>query len=200
MKQYTVARVSGAPDWAQIEAVSVDEHLWLAPVPIAMTAQLCYDEARLYVRLCAREANIRAEHDAPMSMVCEDSCMEFFFTPDPDNLRYFNFEINPNGRTYIGLCRSNPDHVRLAPLDEDVLLQKRMQRTPDGWQACYRIPLDFIRLFFPDFSLRSGAVLRGNFYKCGDLTVQPHYIAWNRVDSPRPDFHLPEYFGLLTLA
>ena len=38
MKQYTVVRVSGAPDWAQIEAVSVDEHLWLAPAPIAMTA------------------------------------------------------------------------------------------------------------------------------------------------------------------
>ncbi len=200
MKHYTVARVSGAPDWAQIESVSVDEHLWLAPAPIAMTAQLCYDEAQLYVHLRANEANIRAEHTAPLSPVCEDSCMEFFFTPDPANLRYFNFEVNLNERMYIGLCRSNPDHARLILPNEQSLLHTHAQRTDDGWEVFYRIPLSFIRLFFPDFSLQPGAVLRGNFYKCGDLTVQPHYISWNRVDTAAPDFHLPTYFGLLTLA
>ena len=45
-----------------------------------------------------------------------------------------------------------------------------------------------------------GMTLRANFYKCGDDTAQPHYIAWNAVDHPTPNFHLPQYFGELHLT
>jgi hypothetical protein len=38
---------------------------------------------------------------------------------------------------------------------------------------------------------------RANFYKCGDKTSHPHWLTWNPVDKPRPDFHLPQYFGTL---
>ena len=34
-----------------------------------------------------------------------------------------------------------------------------------------------------------------NFYKCGDLTVNKHYLAWQPVGTERPDYHRPEYFG-----
>lgn len=30
-------------------------------------------------------------------------------------------------------------------------------------------------------------------------SAQPHYIAWNAVDHPTPNFHLPQYFGELHL-
>ena len=81
----------------------------------------------------------------------------------------------------------------------DDLFQAISTRTEDGLEITYRIPFDFIRLFYPDFSAGSGTVLRGNFCKCGNLTVQKHYLLWNPIESDTPNFHLPEYFGVLVL-
>ena len=41
--------------------------------------------------------------------------------------------------------------------------------------------------------------LLGNFYKCGDATEMPHYLSWNPIQTERPDFHRPEFFGELYL-
>ena len=41
--------------------------------------------------------------------------------------------------------------------------------------------------------------MRGNFYKCGNLTTNKHYLAWNHVDSETPNFHVPESFGTLMI-
>ena len=43
------------------------------------------------------------------------------------------------------------------------------------------------------------ASLRGNFYKCGDLTAHPHFLSWNPINTPKPDFHRPDFFGELIL-
>ena len=47
--------------------------------------------------------------------------------------------------------------------------------------------------------LEAGMTIRGNFFKCGDDTAQEHYMSWNAVDVPHPNFHLPDYFGRITL-
>ena len=41
--------------------------------------------------------------------------------------------------------------------------------------------------------------LLGNFYKCGDATLLPHYLSWSQIDTEQPDFHRPEFFGELLL-
>jgi len=38
---------------------------------------------------------------------------------------------------------------------------------------------------------------KANFFKCGDDTQQPHFLSWQPIDTPRPDFHRPEFFGFL---
>ncbi|MBR6089456.1 MAG: hypothetical protein IKP86_05955, partial [Anaerolineaceae bacterium] len=74
----------------------------------------------------------------------------------------------------------------------------RTARTEDGWEGYYQIPLEYIRLFYPEFDF-SGA-LRANIYKCGDQTVNKHYLSWNPIDSEKPDFHRPEDFGIMYYA
>ena len=199
MRTYTISRVSGAPDWDAVPELQVDEHLWLESDHIAMQAQICYDEDALYVRMTAVEPQIRAEHNAPMSTVCEDSCMEFFFCPNAEDDRYVNIEINPNCCTYIGIRSCRADGIRLAPKDEDGLFQKQAIRTETGWQVSYRIPVSFLRVLFPGYALIPGAVIRANCYKCGDRTEKPHYLSWNPVDSPKPDFHRSCDFGIMIL-
>ena len=102
----------------------MDNYQWCEQLDIKMKSQICYDENGLYVHLRAWEKDIRAEGTELLSRVCEDSCMEFFFTPGDDE-RYFNLEINPNGQMYIGFGHNMDDLIRLALQDEQGLLQKR---------------------------------------------------------------------------
>lgn len=200
MNHYTITRVSGKPDWSKIPCLEVNNFQWLPALDIRMKAQLCYDETGIHVHLRAWEQNIRAEYNEPLSMVCEDSCMEFFFRPVEADLRYFNFEINPNGCTYIGFGPDMPNLVRLIPQEEDTFLQKKTGYTDDGWEVYYTVPVSMIQVFFPGYILEPGKKIYANCYKCGDETKQPHFISWNPIESETPNFHRPQDFGLMELG
>ena len=197
MEKYIIRRICGSFDWNEIPALLVDNWQWQEPLDIAMQARICCDSSHLHLLLSAQEKNIRAEHTSPLSMVCEDSCMEFFFRPDENDLRYFNFEINPNGAMFIGFGSGRENLVRL--MSDLSLFMPQAGLTADGWSARLRIPADFIRIFFPDFELTPGKVLLANCYKCGHKTAVPHYLTWNRVSSPVPSFHRPTDFGRMEL-
>ena len=199
MKTYTIIRRPAELHWQDVPALQVDECLWLPPADISMQAQVCYDDAALYVRLSVREQNIRAEHKTPGCMVCEDSCMEFFFCPAAGDDRYFNFEWNPNAQLYLGSGPNRYDSVRLLVQDEQTLFAPCPARTADGWELAFRVPVSFVRRFVPDFALTPGTALRANCFKCGEFTPQPHYYSWNPVTSETPDFHRPCDFGQMLL-
>ena len=191
---YLIRSVQGKPDWDRIPRLEVDRVLWRPDCGIRAIGQFCHDARFLHVHLRAAEKQIRAEYSAPLSPVCQDSCLEFFFMPDRED-RYFNFEINPNGCLYVGFGHGREDSTALYREDMRALFGIRPMKTADGWEVFYRIPLSFLRLFWPDFSMTGS--LRANVYKCGDRTEHPHYLAWNPVGSAVPDFHRPEDFGLM---
>lgn len=199
METYTITRVTGTPDWSKIPELKLAHHLWLPSEEISATARLAYDEEAIYVKMQAVEPNIRAEYTEPLSPVCQDSCMEFFFCPAAEDDRYVNIEMNPNCCTHIGVGSCRADSVRIIPKDEQALLQKTACRTPEGWEITYRIPVFFLRALFPGYALESGNVIRANCYKCGDLSQTPHYLSWNKVEHPTPDFHRSCDFGTMLL-
>ena len=199
MREYTITRVSGKPDWSRIPALQVDTVNWLPDAGVTTRAQICYDEKGLYVHMWSREKDIRAEVKAPLGMVCDDSCMEFFFRPDETDGRYFNIEMNPLGNTYIGICYDRDWECRLAPNGEDELMQKQVGPTADGWEVFYTVPVSFIRVFFPGYELTSGKKIYANCFKCGELTVRSHFLSWNPCTSAEPDFHQIRDFGLMVL-
>ena len=196
-KSYFMVKVQGKPDWTAIPELSADTILWEPDCGIRAFGQFCYDDGNLYVHLRAVEKEIRAKYTAPLSPVYQDSCLEFFFMPY-DGDRYFNFEINPNGCLYIEFGHNRSDRFALYRGDIQDRFDIRTARTEDGWEVYYQIPLEYIRLFYPEFDF-SGA-LRANIYKCGDQTVNKHYLSWNPIDSEKPDFHRPEDFGIMYYA
>lgn len=198
MNTYVITHVHGQPDWEKVPALAVDQILWLPDAGIRMTQQICYDEEKLYIHQKAVESPLRAEHTDVLAQVCEDSCMEFFFCP-ADN-RYFNFEWNLNGCLYLGFRTGRRNAVRLQLKNHKELFGFRGSETPEGWEIFYEIPAAFVQLFVPEFSLEPGKLLRANCYKCGDLTPQPHYLAWNPVTSEQPDFHRSQDFGTMILG
>ena len=123
--------------------------------------------------------------------------MEFFFSPCPADGRYLNFEVNPNGCLHLGFGHGRHDSMRLLLKKADERFGIKTARTADGWELTYRIPLEFLRCFYPELELKSGLTMTANCYKCGDCTVNPHFLAWNPPASETPDFHRPQDFGKL---
>ena len=66
---------------------------------------------------------------------------------------------------------------------------------PTIWSVEYRLPIAILEKYCSVNKPASGVTWRANFYKCADETSQPHWLTWNKVDHPTPNFHLPQYFG-----
>lgn len=195
MNKTGIARVNGAPDWTEIAVIPIDYMVHPTEAKIKAFAQIAYDDTALYLHLSAEEQQIRAEMRDPLGQTCDDSCLEFFFRPDPKQMRYFNFEYNLNCVPFVGVGNSIDDLVRLFPLEET--FHAHAERTEGGWEVFYQVPFSFIRVFFPEFAPKTGDILLANFYKCGDETEIPHYFAWKKPADRRCGFHCPELFGEL---
>ena len=199
MRSYTIQKISGAPNWDAIEKLPIDQLLWTENCDIQAWAQVCWDENGLYIRQTAKESIVRAELEGPLERVCNDSCLEFFLRPT-EALHYLNFEFNPNASLYLGFRTGRANAVRLIPEKYLEEFNAKTARTADGWELIYQIPFAFIQLFFPQWEAKAGMKMYGNFYKCGDETPNPHYRAWNPIDSATPEFHRPQDFGALILG
>jgi hypothetical protein len=163
---------------------------------ISAQTQICWDEENLYIRQQAWEKEIRMEESGPLAMPCQDSCMEFFFSPTR-RPGYFNIEINPGKAIFLGYGPEPKYLTRLLVPEVEELFDIQVQFTEGGWVLRYRIPFAFIRWFFPEFEAKAGGVIHANAYKCGNKTVKAHYLTWNPIFENGHGFHCPQYFGEL---
>lgn len=199
MYEYTIARRNADHDWNTVEKVEMLHELHKRHQhDVRAWFQVCYDDEAIYVKLTAKESQIRAELHGLLDEICEDSCLEFFLCPIEGDDRYFNIEVNPNGILYHGFGTNVKNLQRLIPETPSILPQ--IHRTEDGWTAEYAIPYTLIRLFFPDFAPAPGKSVKANCYKCGDYTIAPHWLCWCKVSEELSTFHCPAYFGTMYFA
>ena len=192
-QRYRIPGTRGA-DWSVPERVPLTHTGWLPESPVSAWFQACHDEQALYISMEAEEDDIRATLRGPLEQVCNDSCLEFFFAPDSRDERYFNFEFNPLGTLYLGFGAGRPTRVRQIPQNPEPF-QIRTWREDRTWGVSFAVPASFVRLYFPEFRLSGESC--GNFYKCGDQTSVPHYLAWAPLSCSSPDFHRRWDFGRL---
>ena len=159
--------------------------------------------AYLAVEFRVRGLDLRSMELEDCGRSWEDSCCEFFIA-HPSDGTYYNFELTCAGSL---LCAKRVDRNNFTHFGADAL--KRVKRHCSlsreardiaggihSWSVAMLIPFDLIGLDGKALP----ASLRGNFYKCGDLTATPHYVSWSPVGTPSPDFHRPEYFGELIIS
>lgn len=169
--------------------------------PIAAYS-IAHDGDRLYIHFFVRGNCLKAIYTEDQSPVWTDSCVEFFVQP-PGSELYYNFEFNCIGTCYAAKRTSRED---FALLNTDELSQVKryaaLGRKPfqemEGlfvWDVLVSIPFSLIGLDAKNLPNS----IRANFYKCADGTILPHYLSWNPIETPKPDFHRPEFFGELFL-
>ncbi len=194
MQQYVIKKQTEEFCWENVPVLKIQDPLRPTDADVSAWAQIYYNDEALFVRLSAREAEIRAELTGALDPICEDSCLEFFFCPMENDKHYFNIECNLNGAIYLGFATNVYDLVRLVPEEPQIIPSAK--RIQDGWQVEYKIPYSFIRHFMPQFNVFSGKKIRANAYKCGDETVIPHCLCWQKVPQLKEaSFHNPDAFG-----
>jgi hypothetical protein len=209
---YAIQRVAdfgsdlpGPVRWERFPPIRIDRYLWLANgYEPRVEARLCWSASFLYVRFRVGEEDPTVRYTKFQDPVYKDSCVEFFVDMFPaKKLGYVNFEMNSAGTLLaaFGLDRSHRQPLWPEDLAGMGVVTAREQWAGVGpaWSVEYKLPLGLFRKLYGE-EIRPGHRAAANFYKCGDDTPVPHYGAWSPVDTPKPDFHRPEFFGELIFA
>jgi hypothetical protein len=200
LENYAVKRFNG--DWGAVSKARVSRYPWGCEYQPDCAARLAWSEGGLLLMMEALEPreNMRMTESGRSRFVHKDSCMEFFLQPVPGRDKgYINWEISPIGAYHVAVGTCRHDRRRFSEDEIDDLALKPFMDEAEGravrWGFTAELTADFIRRSFPDFSLKSGARMRGNFMKCGDETRTPHFGMWNPGVTPEPDYHREECFG-----
>jgi hypothetical protein len=194
--------------WAQAEILELKNYMGSQPEHFPKTlAKLLYDDRNIYVFFKVEDQYVRAVAQKPNDPVCQDSCVEFFFTPGEDISKgYFNVEINCGGTMLM--CHQaarNENKIEVSEQDcRKIKICASMPKIvepeikePTIWTVQYYLPLEVLEKYVKVKRPAAGVKWRTNFYKCADDTSHPHWSTWSLVNRPKPDFHQPQYFGTL---
>ena len=163
--------------------------------------RIAHSDDAVVVMFDVEEEHLRAVAMDDHGRVWEDSCVEFFVA-NPAGEGYFNFEINCVG-TLLAAYRVSRNEAQ--PFTAEQMAQIRRFGSLDHapidsrgegqrWWMAEVIPFSLLGLEGAPKSLRC------NFYKCGDCCDKPHFLSWNAINLPEPNFHCPDFFGEVKMA
>ncbi|SMO46108.1 Carbohydrate-binding family 9 [Saccharicrinis carchari] len=161
--------------------------------------KLAHNGQYLFILFNVDEKNVRATYVNDNDSVWEDSCVEAFISTEKGG-EYFNFEFSCIGTALAGVGKHRDDRVRMSQsktslIKRETSLGKEIigkENVDAQWWLLAQIPFDMIKV-------EKGQTIYCNFYKCGDETKYPHFVSWQPIDTPKPDFHQPKFFGELKL-
>lgn len=163
--------------------------------------KIAHCQNQLLLKYTVAEENILAKVVDINGPVCTDSCVEFFISTHNDG-SFYNFEFS---------CIGTP-HAEYGMVGKRKLLDPEIVKRIKTWSSLGNQPFDEKKggyqwemvivipaacfVFDKDLVFK-GLNAKANFYKCGDNTSTPHFLTWNPVETDRPDFHKPSFFGEL---
>ena len=180
-----------------LESEKIDTVNWPEyPYAPKVSFRVAHSDKAVAVMYEVSEDNVRAVSTESNGPVWEDSCVEFFIK-HPVNPGYFNIEINCIGTALAAYRLSREDASHFS--EEKMAKIRRVHSLPHEpidshekgkkWWMIEVVPFELLDL--PGKPER----LRANFYKCGDKCEKMHFLSWNPIEIPNPDFHRPDFFG-----
>ncbi len=187
IKDFPVGEIANFP-WEKDGDIHPESHVGIFAV----------ENEGIHAVLWSFEDNILCNCTKRDDPVYTDSCLEVFLMPVEGDERYINFEVNKSGvyLSQIGTCRH--DRVFIKSLTDLEPVIKTMEITENGktaWGYEIIIPEKLISVLYGvEYKIKE-ATIKGNFYKCAELSDNPHFGSFFPVITEKPDFHRPEFFG-----
>jgi len=175
---------------------------WKAyPYKPGVEFRIGHTDDMILLKFYVEEKAVRAEETQINGEVYKDSCVEFFLCVDGRN--YYNFEFSCIGTPHVGWGEGRQGRQHLpGEVVRRIQVKSSLGTAPFGvkegdfrWSLVALIPATCL-IHDPGLTF-SGLSATANFYKCGDALPEPHFVTWNHVGTPEPDFHRPEYFGMV---
>lgn len=152
----------------------------------------------LFIHFTVNEESTLALVTEDNGEVWTDSCVEFFLALDDSG--YYNFEFSCIGKALLGFRkdRLQAKHAtaaimasikRLSTLGTANFKEKKLG---ENWELTVVIPAS--ALFRHNIKTWKGQTAKINLYKCGDHLTKPHYLSWQPINTPEPNFHVPACF------
>lgn len=187
-------------DAKDFPVAAIDSFMWNTNGyrPESYAALFAVENEGIYALLWSFEDNIRCECTKRDDLVYTDSCLELFLMPVEGDDRYINFEVNQKGvyLSQIGEKREGRVFIKeLTDLEPEISVMEIEEDGRKAWGYEIFIPDSFVSSLYGVEHHTKECTIKGNFYKCGDLTDKPHYGAHFPVKTENPDFHRPEFFG-----
>ena len=168
-----------------------------------VTFQIAHTDDSILLVYHVTEKHVLAKKTRTNSRTHQDSCVEFFvsFEDDPN---YYNFEFNGIGTVHLayGPDSKNREFISSHLIQKHIDILPSLGKQPMdikkekvSWTLSISMDKN-IFIHHPNLKFLN-LKARGNFYKCGDLTIEPHFLSWNKVPTESPSFHQPKYFGTL---
>lgn len=171
--------------------------------PESYAALFAVEGEGLHALLWSYEENIRCECKENYEPVYTDSCLEFFVMPVEGDNRYLNIEVNPKGiyLAQLGENREERTPVRDVTSLEPVITPMEVEDEKGmAWGCEILLTEEFISsLYGTEYTVKP-CEIKGNFYKCADFSVTPHYGAHFPVTTAALGFHNPECFGKIIIG
>lgn len=193
-KESLLEKISAELD--KLEKNKINNAPWRSfPYKPEVWFSIAYNDC-IFIKYYVKENAIRARYNQTNDPVYKDSCVKFFISFNGER-QYYNMEFNCVGTCLMSYRTNREDKNMLS--ERDISKIKRLsfiKSSSNGnaeWELTILIPLEAF-VYHKLHSLKN-QTCRANFYKCGDDLPQPHYLAWNNIESPAPDFHLPGFFG-----
>jgi hypothetical protein len=131
--------------------------------------------------------------DVERENLFQEDCVEVFVAPDPaERRRYFEIELGPFGHFFD----LKIDRIK-GTSDESWSSQAEIKTSVD--RDAKKAVIE-VALRSPDITsaLKAGLKLPMNMFRM-EGTGTRQFLAWSPTKTPRPNFHVPEAFGSLSL-
>ena len=206
MSQYCIQKINSlSPDWQSISTLEINIYPWYQVGNKQNTqVKLCADSETLFIQVIAQDNySFAKQTELNHMLICEDSCVEFFFSPSGIlGSSYVNLEVNCCGTLHLAYGGGRDNRQFISFEAASLITRKTSIANPvkfeksDDRQWTVEIALPFAAIE----QLTGEAVNKekwfANFYRCGGRT-EPQYAVWNNIDVVEPDYHRPEHFGEL---
>lgn len=175
-------------------------HNWSSEYPYQPTVgfRMAHSGSALYIHYRVKEDYVRAMAGADNGRVWEDSCCEFFFSPEC-NQYYYNLETNCIGTVLFNYgIPGKREHATDEALNKIVRWSSLgstsfdISPAPPIWDLCLIVPIE--ALYAHSLTSWQGLEIHGSVYKCGDKLPSPHFASLNKIPLSKPNFHCPEHF------
>jgi hypothetical protein len=199
MKRYNVRRSrESTPNWSEAELLTDFTLPWETRTPPHTAFRALHDEVWLHFRFeCVDEDLVLPEAPTAKERAMLSDRVELFFAADSALACYYGLEMTPRG----DVLDFKAAHYR--QIDRSWCcpgLEIAGNIAGSEYSVTGRIPLA---------SLREMGVLRGHemltgifraeFFHREDGSVHNGWMPWVNPGSAKPDFHVPEAFGVMVL-